>query len=103
MSRGATVYMHRFTFHLLSLSHTHTFTHSHTHTHTHSLLWTEGGAQSSVEQALGLTAGYPAVAALSKDKGVFATMRGSFNTASIGSFITGLTTGKEVTAPLAGM
>lgn len=66
------------------------------------LFWTEGGAQPAAEEALGLTFGFPAVAALSKEKGVFATFKGSFNAESITSFLVGLTTGKEVTAPLPG-
>ena len=37
---------------------------------------------------------------LLQDKGVFATFKGSFNAESISSFLVGLTTGKEVTAPL---
>lgn len=39
------------------------------------IMWTEGGAQPATESALGLTFGFPAVAALSKEKGVFATMK----------------------------
>ena len=39
---------------------------------------------------------------LLQDKGVFATFKGSFNAESITSFLVGLTTGKEVTAPLPG-
>uniref|UniRef100_I2CQT3 protein disulfide-isomerase n=1 Tax=Nannochloropsis gaditana (strain CCMP526) TaxID=1093141 RepID=I2CQT3_NANGC len=64
------------------------------------LFWSEAGAQSAAEEALGLTFGFPAVAALSKDKHVFATFKGAFHAASISSFLVGLTTGKESTAPL---
>lgn len=39
------------------------------------IMWTEGGAQPATESALGLTFGFPAVAALSKEKGVYATMK----------------------------
>lgn len=53
------------------------------------IMWTEGGAQPATEAALGLTFGFPAVAALSKEKGVFATMKGSFDAQKIGGFITG--------------
>mmetsp|Transcript_52253 Transcript_52253/g.111043 ORF Transcript_52253/g.111043 Transcript_52253/m.111043 type:complete len:457 (-) Transcript_52253:171-1541(-) len=58
-------------------------------------LWFEGGnAQGKLESALELTFGFPAVAAYSKEKGVYAVHRGSFTEANLRKFLMGITAGK---------
>ena len=61
--------------------------------------WFEGGSQPDLEENLDFTFGYPAVAAVSLDKGVYATMHGSFSEKSISLFLTGITTGRQTTNP----
>ena len=67
---------------------------------TFQFLWFEGGSQPELEEALELTFGYPAVAALSVDRQAYAVLRGSFRDNSITSFLQSLTTGRQVTEKL---
>lgn len=61
-------------------------------------MWFEGGSfQLDLENAFELTFGYPAVAAYSVDKGVYAVHRSSFTEANIKKFLLGITTGKQST------
>ncbi|CAN0535054.1 unnamed protein product, partial [Ectocarpus sp. 12 AP-2014] len=69
-----------------------------------SLMWTEGGAQPALEEATGLTFGYPAVIAISVEKKArmhaFAVHVGSFSVDGMAEFLGGLTTGSTRTKPL---
>ncbi|CAN0017665.1 unnamed protein product [Phaeothamnion confervicola] len=67
-----------------------------------SFLWSEGGAQPGLEEAFGLTFGWPVVVAYSGEKSAFAMHVGSFEPAAIGAFLTGLTTGSTKTTRLPG-
>ena len=60
-------------------------------------IWFEGSSQPKLEAALGLTAGFPAVAAVALDKKAFAVQRGAFSPKAIGVFLTSITTGKQRT------
>ncbi|CAN0229310.1 unnamed protein product [Pylaiella littoralis] len=64
------------------------------------VIWSEGGAQSALEEATGLTFGYPAVIAVSVEKKAFAVHVGSFSVEGMSEFLTGLTTGSTRTKPL---
>ncbi|CAM9582877.1 unnamed protein product [Ectocarpus fasciculatus] len=80
-----------------------------------SLMWTEGGAQPALEEATGLTFGYPAVIAISVEKKAsttffillffgtraYAVHVGSFSVDGMSEFLGGLTTGSTRTKPLA--
>eukprot|EP00752_Nemacystus_decipiens_P009328 g8336.t1 len=66
-----------------------------------SVIWTEGGAQPALEEATGLTFGYPAVIAVSVEKKAFAVHVGSFSVEGMADFLGGLTTGATRTKPLA--
>jgi len=66
-------------------------------------IWFEGSSQLDLEKKLELTFGYPAVAALSIDKGVYAVQRGSFVEKNIGKFLSGITTGRQPTMKIAEM
>lgn len=64
-------------------------------------LWFEGGNhQGKLESALELTFGFPAVAAYSMEKQVYAVQRGSFTEANLRKFLMGITAGKMGTYPL---
>jgi protein disulfide-isomerase A6 len=65
-----------------------------------SFLWSEGTSQPSLEQAFGLTFGYPAVVAYTMDRCAFAVMRGSFSEKSMTSFLHSITTGRIATQPI---
>ena len=61
-------------------------------------MWFEGGNyQNKMEEALELTFGFPAIAAYSMDKGVYAVHRGSFTEQNVRMFLMGITTGKVAT------
>ena len=60
-------------------------------------IWFEGSSQPSLEQELELTFGYPAVAAYSVEKGVYAVHRASFTETNIRKFLMGITTGRQST------
>ncbi|CAN0508188.1 unnamed protein product, partial [Laminaria digitata] len=64
------------------------------------VMWSEGGAQPALEEATGLTFGYPALIAVSVEKKAFAVHVGSFSVDSMGDFLGGLTTGVTRTKPL---
>jgi protein disulfide-isomerase A6 len=58
-------------------------------------MWFEGGNyQTQLEESMELTFGFPAIAAYSMDKGVYAVHRASFTEQNIRKFLTGITTGK---------
>ena len=66
-------------------------------------LWFEGGSlQGELEQALGLTFGFPAVVAISLDRQALAVMHGAFRESSVQSFLHGITTGRQSVVPLTG-
>ncbi|CAM9499066.1 unnamed protein product, partial [Choristocarpus tenellus] len=65
-----------------------------------SLMWSEGGAQLALEEATGLTFGFPALVAISVDKKAYAVHVGAFSVDGIASFLGGLTTGSTKTKPL---
>lgn len=62
--------------------------------------WFEGSSQLDLEEVLDFTFGFPAVAAISLDKGVYSVMHASFTEKSISLFLTGITTGRQTTNPL---
>mmetsp|Transcript_2768 Transcript_2768/g.4179 ORF Transcript_2768/g.4179 Transcript_2768/m.4179 type:complete len:444 (-) Transcript_2768:281-1612(-) len=65
-------------------------------------MWFEGGSnQLELENSLELTFGFPAVAAYSMDKGVYAVHRASFTESNIRKFLMGITTGKVSTYKIA--
>ena len=65
------------------------------------MVWYEGGSQPSLEAALDVGgSGYPAVAALSLDKGAYAVMRASYTDQHISMFLTHISTGRQTTDPL---
>lgn len=57
-------------------------------------LWSEGGAQPELEQAVEATFGYPAMVVLAKDKGIYSVMRASWGEKNIGTFISGVLSGR---------
>jgi len=59
-----------------------------------SFLWFEGGKQPSLEHALDLTFGFPALVAYSMDRNAFAVLRGSFSEKQMTSFLHGVTSGR---------
>lgn len=63
-------------------------------------VWLEGGTQAQLEDAFGLTFGYPAVVALSMEKKAYSVLRSSFSDKSITSFLHGVTTGRQSVVPL---
>eukprot|EP00977_Amphora_coffeiformis_P004165 scaffold846_cov168-Amphora_coffeaeformis.AAC.22 len=66
-----------------------------------SFLWFEGGsAQADLEQALGLTFGFPALVAISLDRQGLAVMHGAFRETNVHTFLHGITTGRQPVLPL---
>ncbi|KAL4713951.1 hypothetical protein ACJJTC_015605 [Scirpophaga incertulas] len=66
-------------------------------------VWTEAGAQSSLEEALELGGfGYPAMAVVNAKKLKFSTLRGSFSESGINEFLRDLSFGRGQTAPVKG-
>jgi len=64
-------------------------------------LWFEGGnSQMELESILEFTFGYPAVAAISLEKQVFAVQRGSFNEKAISKFLNSIISGRQGTLPM---
>lgn len=64
-------------------------------------VWFEGGNhQHKLENALELTFGFPAVAAYSAEKQVFAVHRGSFTESNVRKFLMGIMAGKMGTYPM---
>ncbi|KAK8798829.1 hypothetical protein WA158_007913 [Blastocystis sp. Blastoise] len=57
--------------------------------------WVEGGSQYDLEQELNLGFGYPAVVAVSKNKGKYSVAKGAFTEKSINVFINGLKSGRS--------
>ena len=62
--------------------------------------WFQGTSQPDLEDVLDFNFGFPAVAAISLDKGVYAVMHASYSEKSISLFLTGITTGRQKTHPL---
>lgn len=66
-------------------------------------LWTEAGAQTELEHALGIGGfGYPAMAAINARKMKFALLKGSFSEQGINEFLRELSFGRGSTAPVGG-
>ncbi|XP_032528665.2 protein disulfide-isomerase A6 homolog [Danaus plexippus] len=66
-------------------------------------VWTEAGAQSSLEDALEIGGfGYPAMAVVNAKKLKFSTLRGSFSETGINEFLRDLSFGRGQTAPVRG-
>jgi len=64
-------------------------------------VWAEAGAQSDVEESLGIGGfGYPAMAAVNSRKMKFAQMKGAFSESGINDFLRDLSFGKGSTAPI---
>lgn len=57
--------------------------------------WLQSGDQLDLERKMNLGFGYPAVVAISPNKQVFATMRGTFSQDGLNSFLTRVITGSE--------
>ena len=58
--------------------------------------WSQGGDFFDLEDKLNLGFGFPAVVAINHSKKKFSTMRSSFDTENIKSFVNNLLIGKEV-------
>ncbi|XP_035659464.1 protein disulfide-isomerase A6-like isoform X2 [Branchiostoma floridae] len=66
-------------------------------------VWAEAGAQSALEEALGIGGfGYPAMAAVNSRKMKYATLKGSFSETGINEFLRELSVGRGSTAPVKG-
>lgn len=63
-------------------------------------LWSQGGDQFELEEALGLAFGFPAVVAVNFKKARFGVLRGTFDKAAIESFLTSLGRGGVPLSPL---
>mmetsp|Transcript_16952 Transcript_16952/g.22406 ORF Transcript_16952/g.22406 Transcript_16952/m.22406 type:complete len:438 (+) Transcript_16952:85-1398(+) len=64
-----------------------------------SFFWFEGGAQSELESTFELTFGFPALVAVSQEKGAYAVQRGAFSASGIASFLNGVMIGSQKTTP----
>ncbi|CAJ1422766.1 unnamed protein product [Effrenium voratum] len=62
-------------------------------------LWSQGGDQFELEEALGLQFGFPAVIAVNFGKGRFGVHRGTFDKDSVSQFLTSLARGGTPLAP----
>jgi len=65
-------------------------------------LWSEAGAQAALEEAVDVNANYPTVAVLSAEKKASATMRISWSTKNVRTFVDGVLSGTEKIAPMRG-
>ena len=66
-------------------------------------LWSEAGAHTDLEEAIGLGGfGYPAMAAVSHKKSIFTVMKGSFSFDGINAFLRDLAAGRGSTEPIRG-
>jgi len=63
-------------------------------------LWSQGGDQFEMEEALGLQFGFPAVIAVNFGKGRFGVHRGTFSKDQISQFLTSLSRGGVPLAPM---
>lgn len=59
-------------------------------------LWSQGGDQFELEEKLNLGFGFPALVGMSRKKGIFVTMRGSFTEVTMRRFLTGLSAPKHL-------
>eukprot|EP01041_Mallomonas_annulata_P006878 gene6878-13946_t len=66
-----------------------------------SFVWSEAGSQSDLENALGLTFGFPTLAVMSAEKKVFAVHRLSWSKKNVQSFLNGVLSGSEKTFQIA--
>jgi protein disulfide-isomerase A6 len=72
-----------------------------THRKNFSFLWFEAGSgQTDLEEALGLTFGFPALVAVSLDRQALAVLHGAFRDTNIQTFLFGITTGRQAVLPL---
>lgn len=62
-------------------------------------MWSQGGDQFELEEALGLQFGFPAVIAVNFGKGRFGVHRGTFDKDSVSQFLTSLSRGGTPLAP----
>ena len=67
-----------------------------------SFLWSQGGDQFELEEALALGSGYPALVAINFGKNVYSVMRSSFIKSNVESYLRGLLSGKEATYKING-
>lgn len=58
--------------------------------------WSEGGAQSKLEDMMGLTFGFPAMVVVSAEKKVFAVQRGSWSKKNLVTFLNNVISGRLV-------
>jgi len=63
-------------------------------------MWSAGGTQPELEEQLGLTFGFPAVAAIHRGKSAYAVMTGAYTPEKLGRFLIGLGTGASRIRPL---
>jgi len=63
-------------------------------------LWSQGGDQFEMEEALGLSFGYPAVIAVNFAKGRYGVHRGTLDKESVSQFLTSLARGGVPLAPI---
>jgi len=68
-----------------------------------SFFWFEGTAQPAAEEAYGLTFGFPALVAVSAEKGAYAVQRGAFSADGIVSFLNGILSGSQKTTALSSL
>jgi protein disulfide-isomerase A6 len=59
-----------------------------------SFVWSEGGAQPDLENALGVTTGYPALSVISSEKKIGATQKLSWSLKNCKSFLNGVLSGR---------
>ena len=64
-------------------------------------VWTEGGTHEELESALDVNNVYPTISVLSNDKGVYSTLKLSWNSKNIKSFLNGVLAGSENITKLA--
>ncbi|KDO29489.1 hypothetical protein SPRG_06029 [Saprolegnia parasitica CBS 223.65] len=61
--------------------------------------WVQGGNQAALEEAFGLTFGYPSVLAINLDKQRYSVMHAAFDSTSIASYLEGIFSGRQSTFP----
>jgi protein disulfide-isomerase A6 len=64
-------------------------------------VWAEGGAHEELESVLDVNSVYPTISVLSNDKGVYSTLKLSWNLKNIKSFLNGVLAGSEKITKLA--
>lgn len=66
-----------------------------------SFAWSEGGAQTDLENTLGINAIYPSLAVLSAEKKIFAVQKLSWSKKNLSAFLNGVVSGSERTTKMA--